>query len=301
MRIMKIRLTKEQFDYVMENYFSPQGIKNVVYEKVEENNHAFYDVELNGNRVADMEDWSINQFSSDCLDENEEILPFGRMLETLTDELHDKLEADYKRKEATLKTILHTIGKQRLYLLMDAYLQDDIYPEMFCEGIHLTLERKPKLNEIEEKAFYELSEVANKSEQDFKNSPGCYFDDKKLKEKALEIKNRLNAYGMKLVLTECGNGQGPFDCTVVENAKINGRQALLVKIEPVMSAFDYGRGLHEIKYLFLLGKYGDRRIKRLNKFPIDVVVLPEDFEQPMNRLKRWSEMYCIAWGRLEMI
>ena len=33
---MKIRLTKEQFDYVMENYFSPHGIKNVVYEKVEE-------------------------------------------------------------------------------------------------------------------------------------------------------------------------------------------------------------------------------------------------------------------------
>ena len=78
---MKIRLTKEQFDYVIENYFSPHGIKNVVYEK------------------------------------------------------------------------------------------------------------------MEEKAFYELSEVANKSEQDFKDSPGCYFDDKKLKEKALEIKNRLNAYG----------------------------------------------------------------------------------------------------------
>lgn len=299
---MKIRLTKEQFDYVMENYLSPHGIKNVVYEKIEENNHVFYDVELNGNRVADMEDWSINQFSSDCLDENEEILPFGRMLEMLTDELHDKSEADYKRKEATLKTILHAIGKQKLYLLMDAYLQDDIYPEMFCEGVHLTLERKPKLNEMEEKAFYELSEVANKSEQDFKDSPGCYFDDQKLREKVMEIKNRLNAYGMKLVLTECDKGQGPFDCTVVENAKINGRRALLVRIEPVMSGFDYGRGLHEIKYLFLLGKYGDRRIKRLNKFPIDVVVvLPEDFEQPMNRLKRWSEMYCIAWGRLEMI
>ena len=43
---MKIRLTKEQFDYVMENYFSPHGIKNVVYEKIEENNHVFYDVEL---------------------------------------------------------------------------------------------------------------------------------------------------------------------------------------------------------------------------------------------------------------
>ncbi len=107
---------------------------------------------------------------------------------------------------------------------------------------------------------------------------------------------------LKLVLTECGKGQGPFDCTVVENERINGRQALLVKIEPIMNAFDYGRGLHEIKYLFLLGKYGDRRIKHLDKFPIDVVVvLPEDFEQPTNRLKRWSEMYCIAWGRLEMI
>lgn len=46
MRIMKIRLTKEQFDYVMENYLSPHGIKNVVYEKIEENNHVFYDVEL---------------------------------------------------------------------------------------------------------------------------------------------------------------------------------------------------------------------------------------------------------------
>ena len=300
---MKIRLTKEQFDYVMENYFSPHGIKNVVYEKVEENNHAFYDVELNGNRVADMEDWSIDECCvKGGFDQNYDITPFGKMMEALTDELHDKLEADYKRKEATLKTILHAIGKQRLYLLMDAYLQDDIYPEMFCEGVHLTLERKPKLNEMEEKAFYELSEVANKSEQDFKDSPGCYFDDKKLKEKALEIKNRLNAYGMKLVLTECGNGQDPFNCTVVENKRINGRRALLVKIEPVMSAFDYGWGLHEIKYLFLLGKYGDRRIKRLNKFPIDVVVvLPEDFEQPMNRLKRWSEMYCIAWGRLEMI
>lgn len=102
--------------------------------------------------------------------------------------------------------------------------------------------------------------------------------------------------------TEYEKLKGPFNCIILNNVFINKRQVLLVEINPVLSGIDYGIGFSEIKYLFLLAKYKDSEIKKMNRFPIDVIVfIPEDLNNPFNNLKSWKNMNSIGWAELHKI
>ncbi|MBE6341548.1 MAG: hypothetical protein E7069_12605 [Bacteroidales bacterium] len=102
-----------------------------------------------------------------------------------------------------------------------------------------------------------------------------------------------------LTSTEYENLRGPIICEIISNVYVNKRQVILVRITPPMAGIDYGVGFRAITHLLLVAKYKDKEIKALDKFPIDVVVfLPDNFEDPLNIDRKWSEMNSIGWAEL---
>ena len=102
-----------------------------------------------------------------------------------------------------------------------------------------------------------------------------------------------------LLSEEYENLRGPYECTISENVHVNNRQVLVVKINHSLSGIDYWIELKEIAFLLLLAKYSDSAIKKLDHFPIDVVVfIPENLDAPLEDLKSWDQMKSIGWATL---
>ena len=104
---------------------------------------------------------------------------------------------------------------------------------------------------------------------------------------------------MYITSTEYENLAGPISCNVISNIYVNKRQVLVVEINPTLAGIDYGKGFNAITHLLLIAKYNDEEIKRLDKFPIDVVVfVPDNIEEPLKIERKWSEMNSIGWAEL---
>ncbi len=96
--------------------------------------------------------------------------------------------------------------------------------------------------------------------------------------------------------------KGPFACEQISNTYINKRQVLVVKIEPALAGIDYNQGFNAISHLLLIAKYKDKDLKKLSKFPIDVVVfIPDNLNEPLSMDRQWSEMQSIGWAELHDI
>jgi|GEM_PF-1170209 len=96
--------------------------------------------------------------------------------------------------------------------------------------------------------------------------------------------------------------KGPYTCEPENNIYINKRQVLVVKIEPSLAGIEYNLGFKAITHLLLIAKYKDSDLKKMNKFPIDVVVfIPDNLEEPLNLNRRWSKMQSIGWAELHNV
>ena len=102
-----------------------------------------------------------------------------------------------------------------------------------------------------------------------------------------------------LTSTEYESISGPIACELVNNTYVNKHQVLVVRIEPPLAGIDFNKGLQAINYLLLIAKYKDAEIKKLNRFPIDVVVfVPDNLEDPLRINRKWSKMESIGWAEL---
>ena len=102
-----------------------------------------------------------------------------------------------------------------------------------------------------------------------------------------------------LTSTEYERLAGPIACVITSNRYVNKRQVLVVKITPPLAGIDYNRGLQIINHLLLIAKYKDDEIKKLDKFPIDVVAfIPDDLKEPLKIKRKWTEMDSIGWAEL---
>ena len=90
--------------------------------------------------------------------------------------------------------------KRRLYQLVDMYLSGEINESIFCHEFYCSYDLEldyETLNQDEDKAFYELSEITirfSESETDIKNYPGIYHTKEEVKQKAIETKEKLKKY-----------------------------------------------------------------------------------------------------------
>jgi hypothetical protein len=86
--------------------------------------------------------------------------------------------------------------KRRLYWLMEQYLLNKISARVFCDVFYYCydLELSPDaLNDQEQKAFAELSIVANRFsefKEDHENYPSTYFTENDLREKIMQTRKK---------------------------------------------------------------------------------------------------------------
>lgn len=91
--------------------------------------------------------------------------------------------------------------KRRLYQLMDAYLRGLITGWTFCNEFYVAYDVNEfdiHLDDIEKKAFGELSEVAGRYspfKEDYEDHPKAFYTKEELKAKVLETQEKLNALG----------------------------------------------------------------------------------------------------------
>lgn len=92
----------------------------------------------------------------------------------------------------------------------------------------------------------------------------------------------------------------PIKCIVRKKLFICRKLVLLVEISPTLLGTTIGVGLINVRYLLLRARYGNAYIRNLNKFPIDVLVyLPKNQDAPLENIKSWREMICVAWAVLD--
>lgn len=101
---------------------------------------------------------------------------------------------------------------------------------------------------------------------------------------------------LHLISSEYEYLKGPFSCTIMDNRIINKKQVLIVSIKPLL---EYEIGVRAVNTLLLIAKYNGKRIRKLDKFPIDVIVfVPDDEKHPDTINRKWSEMNSIGWAQL---
>lgn len=88
--------------------------------------------------------------------------------------------------------------KRRLYQLMDAYLRELISTQTFCDEFYVTYDVNQfdiHLDDVEEKAFNELSKVSSHWNEELYKESGFLYSKKEVKAKVLETQEKLNALG----------------------------------------------------------------------------------------------------------
>ena len=87
--------------------------------------------------------------------------------------------------------------KRRLYWLVVKYLEGIIDAPTFCDEFYYSYSLEisdDDLTEREQKYFSELDTIASRFsefKEDHKNYPGTYFTEKQLKDKIIEVRNKL--------------------------------------------------------------------------------------------------------------
>ena len=81
---------------------------------------------------------------------------------------------------------------------MDAYLQGLISTQTFCDEFYIAYDINEfdiHLDDVEEKAFDELSEVSSHWNEELYKESGFLYSKKEVKAKVLETQKKLNAQG----------------------------------------------------------------------------------------------------------
>lgn len=87
--------------------------------------------------------------------------------------------------------------KRRLYWLIKKYLEKTIDASTFCDEFYYSYSLEicdDTLTKQEQKYFSELDTISSRfseSEEDHENYPGTYFTEKQLKNKIIEVRNKL--------------------------------------------------------------------------------------------------------------
>lgn len=89
--------------------------------------------------------------------------------------------------------------KRRLYWLIDSYLSGKITARVFCDEFYYSYDieiNSDLLTKLEEDIFSQLSIVSSRFsefEKDHKKHPKAFFTEKDLKQKIIEVKEKLTS------------------------------------------------------------------------------------------------------------